>query len=111
MVVFRLLYQVPLQKGCGPTWAAPKPLGEVTDNVSIGSFPFLYSLIQVQAKETVHETGELAYRLLDLVVESRDRARQKRDFELADFIRDRLHELNISLEDARGKTNWQKMEN
>jgi cysteinyl-tRNA synthetase len=46
--------------------------------------------------------------LIDLLVEVRDRARKKRDYEMADYIRDALREMGILLEDTKEGTRWRR---
>jgi len=48
-------------------------------------------------------------RLVELLIEVRSRARKERQFELADFIRDRLRELGIALEDTPVGTKWKRL--
>ncbi|MCS7170686.1 MAG: cysteine--tRNA ligase [Aquificaceae bacterium] len=47
-------------------------------------------------------------RLVDLLVEVRSLARREKVFHLADFIRDRLKELDIILEDTPAGTKWKR---
>ncbi len=55
------------------------------------------------------EAGELIdSRLVELLIEVRSLARRKRDFEIADMIRDRLGELGIELEDTPAGTRWKR---
>ncbi len=55
------------------------------------------------------EPGELIdSRLVELLIEVRSLARRKRDFEIADIIRDRLGELGIELEDTPAGTRWKR---
>ncbi len=44
--------------------------------------------------------------LMELLIEVRGTARQKKDFEMADVIRDRLTELGVTLEDRKDGTGW-----
>ncbi len=50
--------------------------------------------------------GELLGGVLDLLLEQRKRARQNRDFESSDRIRDRLAELGIHVEDGPEGSRW-----
>jgi cysteinyl-tRNA synthetase len=52
-------------------------------------------------KEAAGVEGELAVCLVELLIEMRQKLRDKRDWELADEIRDRMGDLNIVLEDAK----------
>ena len=49
---------------------------------------------------------QLVGKLLDLLIEVRTDARQKKDFGTADKIRDALADLDIALEDRQGGTGW-----
>jgi cysteinyl-tRNA synthetase len=44
--------------------------------------------------------------IIDLLVSVRNRLRQKKEWQLADFIRDKLIEQNIELEDGKEVTKW-----
>lgn len=55
----------------------------------------------------VQETGDdLTPQLLDLIVQIRKDARERRDFKTSDVIRDQLKELGITLEDGAEGTRW-----
>ncbi|MCS7252617.1 MAG: cysteine--tRNA ligase [Armatimonadota bacterium] len=47
-------------------------------------------------------------RLIELLIDVRQRLRQKRDYELADMIRERMKELGIILEDTPAGTRWRR---
>ena len=49
---------------------------------------------------------ELLNQLMDLIVEMRQTARERKDWETADKIRDRLKQLNIELQDTRHDVTW-----
>ena len=46
--------------------------------------------------------------LLELILELRTKARSKRDWETADFIRDRLGELGYKIEDTPEGPRWKR---
>ncbi|MEJ5185852.1 MAG: cysteine--tRNA ligase [Candidatus Geothermincolales bacterium] len=54
----------------------------------------------------VTEVGPRVEALVELLVEVRSRARAKKDYETADFIRERLRELGVRLDDLRDGTRW-----
>ena len=56
--------------------------------------------------ETSAGDDQLVGKLLDLLIEVRNDARQKKDFGTADKIRDALAGLDITLEDRKGETGW-----
>ena len=45
---------------------------------------------------------------LDILVDVRQKLREEKNWRLADFIRDRLLEIGIELEDRKDKTVWKK---
>lgn len=49
---------------------------------------------------------ELLNQLMDLIIEVRQTARQRKDWDTADKIRDRLKQLNIELQDTRHDVTW-----
>ena len=56
-----------------------------------------------------HESGNTAeylYPLLDLLLEIRQDARNQKDWDTSDKIRDRLKELNIEIKDTREGSTW-----
>ncbi len=53
-------------------------------------------------------TDELTPQLLQLLIEVRDVARERRDFPGADLIRNRLKDLGVLLEDTVDGTRWKK---
>ena len=63
-------------------------------------------------KKTVKKELEagrvLDEKLIDVLVEVRSIAREEKAFRIADFIRDRLRELGIELEDTPAGTRWKK---
>ena len=46
--------------------------------------------------------------LMQLIIEVRAHARQEKQFQIADTIRDRLTELQVTLEDRSGETTWRR---
>lgn len=50
--------------------------------------------------------GELTPQLVELLIEVRNEARERRDFKSSDAIRQKLAALNIALEDTPGGTRW-----
>jgi len=51
---------------------------------------------------------ELDAELIDLLIEVREKAREARQYEIADRVRARLTELGVVLEDRRGGTTWRR---
>jgi cysteinyl-tRNA synthetase len=56
--------------------------------------------------ESLDGSGDLAHRLLELLIAVRQEARRRKDFTTADRIRDGLHDLDIVLEDTSGGVRW-----
>ena len=48
----------------------------------------------------------LTEQLMDLILEVRQDARQRKDWETADKIRDQLEQFNVELQDSRTETTW-----
>jgi cysteinyl-tRNA synthetase len=46
--------------------------------------------------------------LMNLILELRQSARQRKDWETADQIRNQLAELSIELKDSKSGTTWQR---
>lgn len=56
------------------------------------------------------EAGQvLDERLIDILVDVRNQARAEKVFKIADYIRDRLKEVGIVLEDTPAGTKWRKL--
>lgn len=53
------------------------------------------------------EKGEVLAEIMEIVLEIRARSRQKKDWEMADFIRDALKEKDIVIEDTPQGARWQ----
>ena len=51
---------------------------------------------------------ELTPQLLELLIEVRNMARERRDFKESDRIRDRLKQVGIALEDGPNGTRWKR---
>jgi cysteinyl-tRNA synthetase len=63
--------------------------------------------VAVAAREAAEDQG-LADQLMQLIIQLRASARQKKDFGTADAIRDGLAKLKITLEDRADGTGWRK---
>jgi cysteinyl-tRNA synthetase len=53
---------------------------------------------------------ELVERLMDLIIDVRQRCRERKDWQISDAIRDRLKELDIVLEDTPRGVRWKRSE-
>ena len=66
------------------------------------------SVLGIYAEEEVasDEHAALTEQLVNLILEIRQDARQRKDWETADKIRDQLDQLNVELQDSRTGTTW-----
>ena len=66
------------------------------------------NVLGIYAEEDVasDEHAALTAQLMDLILEVRQDARQRKDWEMADKIRDQLEKLNVELQDSRTGTTW-----
>ncbi|MBL4655649.1 MAG: hypothetical protein JKY33_07490 [Bacteroidia bacterium] len=44
--------------------------------------------------------------LMNLILEIRDEARTKKDFDTSDKIRDQLNKINLEIKDGKDGSNW-----
>jgi Cysteinyl-tRNA synthetase len=54
------------------------------------------------------EDNNIDTKVIDKLIEERNRARQSRDFSVADNIRDQLLDMGVVLEDKNDITTWKK---
>ena len=66
------------------------------------------SVLGIYAEEEVASDthAALTEQLMNLILEVREEARQRKDWETADKIRNQLEQLNVELQDSRGGTTW-----
>ena len=62
--------------------------------------------IYAESNDAGNGSAELTNQLMNLIIEVRQTARQRKDWETADKIRDRLKQLNIELQDTRHDVTW-----
>ncbi|MCP5090869.1 MAG: cysteine--tRNA ligase, partial [Gammaproteobacteria bacterium] len=55
-----------------------------------------------------HVEGELPADEIEALIEQRNGAKARRDFELADSIRDKLNEAGVTIQDSREGTTWRR---
>ena len=67
----------------------------------------LGSVLGLQLDYSTDNSGDVAP-LVELLIETRARLRSAKQFEAADYIRDRLTKLGYTLEDALGDTTWKR---
>lgn len=63
-------------------------------------------IYNAQADPVQGDSGELLNRLVTLLLDVRQDARQRKDWETSDKIRDRLKELNVEIQDTRQGATW-----
>ena len=70
----------------------------------------LCGVLGISAQKTDSRSSHpmLIEHLMDLILEVRQEARRRKDWEASDKIRDRLKQLNIELKDSRLGTTWQQ---
>lgn len=66
------------------------------------------SVLGIYAEEEVASDAHAALteQLMNLILEVREDARQRKDWETADKIRNQLEQLNVELQDSHGGTTW-----
>ncbi len=73
-----------------------------------GLFDSLQPCIEVEEIKIEKKTEELDEELIQLLIDLRERARKEKNFEVADYIRDKLKEAGIILEDTPVGTKWKR---
>lgn len=63
-------------------------------------------IYNAQADDVQDDSGELLNHLITLLLDIRQDARQRKDWETSDKIRDRMKELNIEIQDTRQGATW-----
>ncbi len=79
----------------------------VLDN-AYHSLTELCGVLGIDSQKTVSRSDHtmLMEQLMELIVDVRQEARKRKDWEMSDKIRDRLTQLNIELKDSRVGTTW-----
>ena len=86
-----------------------------TAKVSIGTFKKAYSVLSETSQtlgiysmdeKNVGDTFEYLNPLLELLLEIRQDARNKKDWDTSDRIRDKLKQINIEIQDSRDSSTW-----
>lgn len=65
----------------------------------------LFGILGVNVNSQVSNEEE---KMADLLVELREKSRENEDYEIADYIRDRLNEIGFELEDSKEGSKWFK---
>ncbi|HWQ88932.1 MAG TPA: cysteine--tRNA ligase [Desulfitobacteriaceae bacterium] len=68
-----------------------------------------FDLANPASSKTLAEAGEdkLLSPIMEILIQVRNRSRQKKDWETADYIRNALKEINVTIEDTPQGTRWQ----
>ncbi|MBU7007486.1 cysteine--tRNA ligase [Phosphitispora fastidiosa] len=85
----------------------PLPVKEVLEKAQ-GSFIRLGQVLGLFEPDSVHSQNEsdLSDKLMDLIIDIRQEARSRKDWAMADAIRDKLKETGIILEDTPQGVRW-----
>lgn len=65
---------------------------------------FLFDILGLQAENEASSSATEG--LMELIIQIRNEAKNKKDFQTSDLIRDQLKNLNISLQDSKEGTRW-----
>jgi cysteinyl-tRNA synthetase len=76
------------------------------DNMFMALGGDVLGIIKGQCTEQGELSAEILYKLVKVLIEKRDAARQKKDFAAADAFRKQLEEVGIILEDTPDETVW-----
>ena len=63
-------------------------------------------IVKDEYPEAAGADDELMDKLVNVLIDQRNKARKEKDFAKADELRDRLDEMGIVLEDTPDKTTW-----
>jgi cysteinyl-tRNA synthetase len=77
-------------------------LGRLQETITV----FVYDIFGL--KEEAAAGGEVLGGVMDLVIDIRKEAREKRDFATSDKIRDTLNAVGITLKDSKDGTSWEQ---
>lgn len=69
---------------------------------------FIFEVLGFREEEKSESQDDLADGLMDLIIDLRKSAREKRDFSTADQIRDQLAALNVVIKDGKEGTDWSR---
>ncbi|MCK5306100.1 MAG: cysteine--tRNA ligase [Candidatus Omnitrophica bacterium] len=75
---------------------------------TLKEFGGILGLFQKDEKNEAGEEMELLNKVMAIILDIRQKARQGKNFELSDSIRERLEDAGLILEDEKGKTVWRK---
>ncbi len=75
---------------------------------TLKEFGGIVGLFQKDEKSEAGEEMELLNKVMDIILDIRQKARQSKNFELSDSIRERLEDAGVGLEDEKGKTVWRQ---
>ena len=85
-----------------------------TEQLSAGDLNDLKKLFQtfvtdiLGLKSNKKEAGnDLTYEVMDIVLKLRSKAKENKDWDSADLIRDELNKLNIQVKDGKDGSSWE----
>ena len=67
--------------------------------------------IYTELESITNGNARLVNQLMELVIDIRNDSRSRKDWVMADKVRDRLHEIEIELQDTPSGTNWKWEDN
>lgn len=65
---------------------------------------FLWDILGLKSEQ--EQTNDATSGLMELIIQIRNEAKSKKDFQTSDIIRDQLKKLNITLQDSKDGTGW-----
>jgi len=74
-----------------------------------GLFDSLQPCVEVEELRSEKVEEKIDEEIVQLLIELRERARKEKNFEVADYIRDKLKEAGIILEDTPFGTKWKRV--
>jgi cysteinyl-tRNA synthetase len=67
---------------------------------------FVYNILGLKSEVESGQDNNLVDGLMELIIEMRKEARNRKDWATSDLVRDKLSELSIQLKDGKEGTNW-----
>jgi len=69
---------------------------------------FVFNILGLKSESESGQNNNLVNGLMELIIEMRKDARNKKEWATSDFIRDKLSDLQIQLKDGKDGTSWNK---
>ena len=68
---------------------------------------YIFSVLGLTLPESADSSDEISSELMELILKLRNEAKEKRDFQTADRIRDGLSDLGITIKDRKDGADWE----